>query len=118
VKRVVVWHAVIAIAIGLANCPYLVSQASHATQSSDTPAYMNPGLPVDERVRDLVSRMTLEEKVGQLEAPLGWEMYQKAGDGVEVSEQFKKMVAGPEPGTLYGVLRADPWTKVTLATGL
>ena len=62
--------------------------------------------------------MTLEEKVGQLEAPLGWEMHQKAGDGVEVSEQFKKMVAGPEPGTLYGVLRADPWTKVTLATGL
>jgi beta-glucosidase-like glycosyl hydrolase len=28
--------------------------------------YQDPGLPVGERVRDLVSRMTIEEKVGQL----------------------------------------------------
>jgi beta-glucosidase len=31
-----------------------------------TPAYRNPVLPVEERVADLLSRMTLEEKVGQL----------------------------------------------------
>jgi len=31
-----------------------------------TPAYRNPRLTVDKRVDDLVSRMTLEEKVGQL----------------------------------------------------
>ena len=30
------------------------------------PAYRNPGLTVEERVADLLSRMTLEEKVGQL----------------------------------------------------
>lgn len=28
--------------------------------------YRNPGLPVDERIADLLSRMTLEEKVGQM----------------------------------------------------
>ncbi len=28
--------------------------------------YLNPSLPVDQRVRDLVSRMTLEEKIGQM----------------------------------------------------
>ena len=83
-----------------------------------SPAYKDPKLPVASRVKDLLSRMTLEEKVGQLEAPLGWEMYQKVGDTVEVSPQFKKMMTGPEPGTLYGVLRADPWTKVSLQTGL
>ena len=39
---------------------------SLAQQSPDTPAYKNPHLPLEQRVNDLVSRMTLEEKVSQL----------------------------------------------------
>ncbi len=80
--------------------------------------YRNPRLSVDARIADLLSRMTLEEKVGQLEIPLGWEMYSKGVNTAEVSDHFKKMMQVVEPGTLYGVLRADPWTKVTLKTGL
>lgn len=34
--------------------------------SEQTPAYLNPKLSVEDRVQDLLSRMTLEEKVGQL----------------------------------------------------
>jgi hypothetical protein len=26
--------------------------------------------------------MTVQEKVGQLETPMGWEMYRKIGDGI------------------------------------
>ncbi len=37
-----------------------------ATNQGDNPVYMNPDLPVDQRVDDLVSRMTLEEKVSQM----------------------------------------------------
>jgi beta-glucosidase len=37
-----------------------------AQQSSSEPAYKNPALPLDQRVGDLVSRMTLEEKISQL----------------------------------------------------
>ena len=117
-RRVFVLHAVIMVLAVSSNGPALSSQARHTPQPSKRQAYLNPNLPIDERVADLVSRMTLEEKVGQLEAALGWEMYQKAGDTVEVSTKFRKMMEGPEPGTLYGVLRADPWTKVTVQTGL
>src|SRR5262245_7564844 len=38
----------------------------HAQQSNNPAAYKNPRLPVERRVADLVSRMTLEEKVSQL----------------------------------------------------
>ncbi len=31
-----------------------------------TPAYLNPALPIEQRVDDLISRMTLEEKASQL----------------------------------------------------
>ena len=34
------------------------------------PPYKNPGLPLEQRVDDLVSRMTLEEKVLQMQKSL------------------------------------------------
>ena len=34
--------------------------------------YRNASLPIEERVSDLLSRMTLEEKVGQLRCTLAW----------------------------------------------
>ncbi len=40
--------------------------AAKRTSSSTVPAYRNPKLPVKTRVKDLLSRMTIEEKVAQL----------------------------------------------------
>lgn len=40
---------------------------SNFTQANDdTPPYLNPDLSIDERVEDLLSRMSLDEKVGQM----------------------------------------------------
>jgi len=34
--------------------------------AQDTPPYLNPDLPIEERVEDLLARMTLAEKIGQM----------------------------------------------------
>lgn len=38
----------------------------NVAQPQTTPPYKNPSLPIDQRVNDLVSRMTLEEKISQM----------------------------------------------------
>ncbi len=43
-----------------------ISSISNAQQSTDNLAYKNPKLPIEQRVDDLVSRLTLEEKVSQI----------------------------------------------------
>ncbi|MFC5704070.1 glycoside hydrolase family 3 N-terminal domain-containing protein [Cohnella faecalis] len=81
--------------------------------------YRNASAPLKERVEDLLGRMTREEKIGQLCQPFGWHSYRKNGEGgVEVTESFRREIAGRGIGSLYGTLRADPWTEVTLETGL
>ena len=40
--------------------------AQQSAVPSQAPAYLNPNLPVDQRVDDLVTRMTLEEKASQV----------------------------------------------------
>lgn len=80
--------------------------------------YKNPGLPIESRVKDLLSRMTLEEKIGQLLCPLGWEMYEIRGQEVYPSEKFAQLVKEKQPGMLWATYRADPWTKKTLENGL
>jgi beta-glucosidase len=39
------------------------------SQTVDQPIYKNPSFPVEQRIDDLISRMTLEEKVGQMNIP-------------------------------------------------
>jgi beta-glucosidase len=54
----------LAVLLGALQCA-AIWQASFAQQPSAPPAYKDSSLPLDQRVTDLVSRMTLEEKVSQ-----------------------------------------------------
>ncbi|MGJ1448349.1 glycoside hydrolase family 3 N-terminal domain-containing protein [Sphingobacterium spiritivorum] len=86
--------------------------------AAQKPVYKDASQSVEIRTRDLIQRMTLEEKVGQLLCPLGWEMYERKGNTVTVSQKFKDIVANKHIGMLWATLRADPWTQKTIANGL
>ncbi|WP_152392046.1 glycoside hydrolase family 3 N-terminal domain-containing protein [Paenibacillus guangzhouensis] len=80
--------------------------------------FLDASCSIDERTVDLLERMTLEEKIGQLVQPFGWQAYERAEDKIQLTDAFKEAMAKGGVGSLYGVLRADPWTGVTLETGL
>ena len=80
--------------------------------------YQNSRLSTDERVEDLLSRMTWAEKLGQLRCTLGWNYYELDGKNVSVSESFKKDMEGGGIGLVWATYRADPWTQKSLANGL
>ncbi len=89
------------------------------TATAQQPIYKQASASVEDRIEDLLDRMTLEEKVGQICCPLGWEMYTKvSSDSVTISELFKKQMSAAPLGSYWAVLRADPWTQKTLETGL
>lgn len=82
--------------------------------------YKDASFSIDQRVEDLLSRMTLKEKIGQLNQKMyGWNAYKKTEDEYEVSEEFKEEVRfGDGLGALYGLFRADPWSKVNFENGI
>lgn len=80
--------------------------------------YKDPTLPINERVADLLGRMTLAEKIGQLRCTLAWNYYELKGDKPMPSQQFKKDLREGHIGMLWATYRVDPWTQKTLDNGL
>ena len=89
-----------------------------SAQAAPKYPYRDATLPVEQRVDDLLSRMTVEEKAGQLVCLLGWDSYQITGKKVNVSQKFIKEQNDLYAGMYWAVFRADPWTKKTLDNGL
>lgn len=86
--------------------------------AQNLPDNKNSKLSVELRTQDLINRMTIDEKVGQLLCPMGWEMYEKKDNDVAISSTFKNLIDTKHIGMFWGVYRADPWTKKTLENGL
>jgi Beta-glucosidase-related glycosidases len=82
--------------------------------------YLDSTLSPRERAADLVGRMTIREKVGQLNQRLyGFDCYERQGGEVELSSEFVDEVKQwGGLGVLYGLYRADPWSKRDFSSGL
>lgn len=80
--------------------------------------YQDSSLHPSVRAQDLLSRMTLEEKVGQLVCLMGWDSYVRNGKKVAVSDKFRHEIDSLHVGMYWAVFRADPWTQKTLDNGL
>ena len=84
-----------------------------------TPLYKDADRSAEERADDLLKRMTVDEKLGQLLCPLGWPMYEKvSADSVTISDAYRDFIQNQHGGMLWAVFRADPWTRKTLENGL
>ena len=82
--------------------------------------YQNTQLSPEARAEDLLSRMTLREKVGQLNQRLyGFQIYTREGEKIALTQEFADEVARYDGlGALYGLHRADPWSAKDFETGL
>ncbi len=106
-KKILIMAMAVALAIGQGNA-----------KKKEVLPYQNASLPIEQRVSDLLSRMTWEEKVGQLRCTLAWNYYDIVGKNVVPSASFKKDIAEGNIGMLWATYRADPWTQKSLDNGL
>lgn len=71
-----------------------------------------------DKIDQLISQMTLEEKCGQLSCPIGFALYGKEGDSLWLADDFIGRMDTMPMGSCWAVLRADPWSQKTVETGL
>ena len=83
-------------------------------------SYKNSHLPPEERARLLLSELTLREKVGQLNQRIyGFTSYTRKNDSISLSEEFiNEVERWGGLGALYGLRRADPWSRKDFSNGL
>ncbi len=82
--------------------------------------YQDKTFPATKRAENLLSLMTVREKVGQLNQRLyGFSIYERKGEKIELTGEFKEEVEKCGGlGVLYGLYRADPWSGKDYTTGL
>ena len=106
----------------IALCCLLTAAHAANKKKKEVLPYQNAALSIDERLHDLMQRMTLEEKIGQLRCTMAWNYYDILNRGkrpqVVPSESFKKDIAEGNIGMLWATYRADPWTQKSLQNGL
>ncbi len=74
-----------------------------------TQRFRDPAVSIDDRVADLMARMTPAEKIGQLnQRLLGWQVWRRRGDEIELTDLIDaELDRFGSVGAMYGLLRAD-----------
>src|ERR1700686_1085749 len=89
--------------LAIAALLFVCDAASFHASAQDVPAYKNPKLSVDQRVADLLARMTLEEKLAQIDSTWENRAFQREAQPFIVDEK--------------GVFLPDA-AKITLKNGI
>lgn len=82
--------------------------------------FRNASLPPEQRARDLLKRLTLREKAGQINQRLyGFSAYAREGDNFTLSSECRSEIERwGGLGVLYGLYRADPWSGKNEMNGI
>ncbi len=79
------------------------------TVSAKTPIYKNPKAPIEQRVNDLLNRMTLEEKVGQMNQFVGLEHIRENSKTMSAADLATNTASAFYPGITEKDV--ENWTK-------
>lgn len=82
--------------------------------TKEQPIYKNPKASVEQRVNDLLSRMTLEEKVGQMNQLVGIEHFKQNSASMTAEELATNTASAFYPGVT--VKDTEDWTRCGLVS--
>ena len=86
----------------------------NATTNGKKPVYKDPKAPVEARVNDLLGRMTLEEKVGQMNQLVGIEHFKQNSASMTAAELATNTANAFYPGVTVADMEA--WTRQGLVS--
>ena len=86
---------------------------------SKNQVYTNPRLTPEVRAANLLQRLTVKEKISQLDCHFeGWKYCERQGREIRLTTFYKEIFAKRAPGTVHGILRSDAFTRKDVNTGL